>query len=1370
MRKIIVSLLALFGGGLISSATVTVQGWWHYGEVADYYADSTSNARRFGNAFSRVGSGNAGGVINPFGCGGPLGTTGWTSSSCVYWNANNGDAAAMWNPAGYNPPPANYVIELWVLPVWPGTWTGGGSGKPWLFCSGSSGGVYFQLTNDTVSTMAVSAKIVGTDALIGDPAVVTSNRWTHLAIVVDNSGAQTFYVNGVAHGASVGGATTPAGVIYAGGSPGTTPTYAGYLDELRISTFASGAFSTSDLLLRPAGPNITSQPQSITVWDGGAAPFSVVVTFDTVSSYQWQRNSNNISGATGTSVTLPQVFVPDTLTTVRCIATGSSINATSTPATLTVVYPNSSNVAAYRNVVRAEPSLVAYFPVDNCTGATVTNVADASRQHDGLLEGNGNYSGITNRSFGQRAMSFSAGGDVAIQNNPAFEFQNGNGTIEALVYMDQAPSTDPTIFAETADYGGVPYYAFRASANGGSLVFINANNWLSWAMTASLIGQLTHVALVLDNGTNLTAYANGQSLGTKTIDGMGSPPNSPAWIGSSGLNNPEGYFWPGLIDELAIYTNALPANTIATHNSKFISGTNQIPATITSLPGTGSKTLLAGGSATFTVGASGTPVLAYQWTRNNSPIAGKTKASLTLSPTTVGNSGTYGVTVSNPYGTTNSPTFVLTFVAPGDSYATKVMSDNPSAYWRLGEPATTNGATAFDQAGGHDGTYIITAAPGCYSTNGLLPGVSDKAVAFTGYDANAYANARVEVPYSPALNPNGPFSIECFNIPYYDGNDDGGYLVSSQNRPTGVRQGWMLGASANSVNFDFFLCDGSTTYRQVNSATHCYANVLVHQVGVYDGTNAYIYINGVLDGTWTPSVFVPNPAAPLEIGCRNLSTSAGYLGFNGLMDEVAFYGYALSENQVSNHWASLFARAIITTQPVGVTNIEGSTITLTAAATGYVNTYQWFKDGSQLGDAQNYDLTQHYPQGVVSPTLVIAQTLPSDSGSYQLVVSNPVRGTNTIPVNVLITNDLTPPLVTSVQALGTPNAPPNPPPGPSPYLVRVSFSKRIDPNAGTYTITGATLDPSSPFKVPQSAGAAAVGGDYRQAVLYTTGLTPGQSYTVNVSGVVDHTANANPLAATNITFRAPLLSKGLAQWDYYYLGSPVSGVSSLTGNEYYPNTPMANGSSSSFDSTPITGGDLNNMGYGTAGDYYGSSLSAWLTPTVSGNYTFFLASDDASELWMNTSSVNSGDPQGAVLIAYEPGCCHGFVEPPQTYTSDPIPLQANTSYFIRALHTEGTGGDFVKVAWRIAGDTNAAANLQPIPGKYLSSYAPGPIAFNPMVYSGGVLTFSWVGTATLVQSTNVAQPLSQWTPIATTSPYQVVPANGGPRMFYRLRQ
>src|SRR5580704_15590656 len=101
-KNILPAAACLFAGVLTSSASVTVEGWWHFGEVPDYYADSSGNGHRFGQAFSRVGSGNAGAGVEPFGCGGPLGTTGFTSTSSLFWTPTHADAAGMWDP-GYNP-------------------------------------------------------------------------------------------------------------------------------------------------------------------------------------------------------------------------------------------------------------------------------------------------------------------------------------------------------------------------------------------------------------------------------------------------------------------------------------------------------------------------------------------------------------------------------------------------------------------------------------------------------------------------------------------------------------------------------------------------------------------------------------------------------------------------------------------------------------------------------------------------------------------------------------------------------------------------------------------------------------------------------------------------------------------------------------------------------------------------------------------------------------------------------------------------------------------------------------------------------------------------------------------------------------------
>ncbi|MCX6927054.1 MAG: hypothetical protein NT154_28190 [Verrucomicrobia bacterium] len=87
-------------------------------------------------------------------------------------------------------------------------------------------------------------------------------------------------------------------------------------------------------------------------------------------------------------------------------------------------------------------------------------------------------------------------------------------------------------------------------------------------------------------------------------------------------------------------------------------------------------------------------------------------------------------------------------------------------------------------------------------------------------------------------------------------------------------------------------------------------------------------------------------------------------------------------------------------------------------------------------------------------------------------------------------------------------------------------------------------------------------------------------------------------------------------------------------------------------------------------------------------------------------------------------------------------MSAGTHYLIRAFHTEGGGGDYVKVAWRLSTDSTLAASLTPIPAQYLPSYVLVPPTFSRPVPSNGQLTISWTGLATLLQSTNVALPAS----------------------------
>src|SRR5207247_4739547 len=87
------------------------------------------------------------------------------------------------------------------------------------------------------------------------------------------------------------------------------------------------------------------------------------------------------------------------------------------------------------------------------------------------------------------------------------------------------------------------------------------------------------------------------------------------------------------------------------------------PPTITSQPA--SRTVTAGQTASFSVTATGTAPLGYQWQRAGAPISGATLASYTTPPTTSADDGAqFTVVVSNTAGSVTSTVATLTVKSP----------------------------------------------------------------------------------------------------------------------------------------------------------------------------------------------------------------------------------------------------------------------------------------------------------------------------------------------------------------------------------------------------------------------------------------------------------------------------------------------------------------------------------------------------------------------------------------------------------------------------------------------------------------------------------------------------------------------------------
>lgn len=122
---------------------------------------------------------------------------------------------------------------------------------------------------------------------------------------------------------------------------------------------------------------------------------------------------------------------------------------------------------------------------------------------------------------------------------------------------------------------------------------------------------------------------------------------------------------------------------------------------------------------------------------------------------------------------------------------------------------------------------------------------------------------------------------------------------------------------------------------------------------------------------------------------------------------------------------------------------------------------------------------------------------------------------------------------------------------------------------------------------------------------------------------------------------------------------------------------------------------------------YGTRLYGWLTPPITGDYTFWIAGDDEQQLWLSTDT----DPANAALIARVDGWTNSREwDISSEQMSHAVSLEAGQKYYIEALGKEAGGGDSTAVAWQPPG-----GEREVIPGNFVDTYGfqPTPFASYP---------------------------------------------------------
>ncbi|MEI6084375.1 MAG: immunoglobulin domain-containing protein, partial [Verrucomicrobiota bacterium] len=345
-------------------------------------------------------------------------------------------------------------------------------------------------------------------------------------------------------------------------------------------------------------PSITTQPASQSVTAGSGATFSVVASGTAPLTYQWRFNAANIAGATASSYSLANAQAANA-GAYSVVIGNSAGTVTSVNATLTVT---PAPVAPSITTQPASQTITAG------SGATFNVAAGGTAPLNYQWRFNGaNISGATAAAYVlTNAQAANAGSYSVVVSNSAGTVTS----VTATLTVNPAPIA-PSITTPPASQSVV------AGAN------------VSFSVVAAGTGPLTYQ----------WRFNNANIAGATTS--------------TYNLNNCQ---TANAGNYSCLVSNI--AGSVTSAAAVLAVSAAPVAPSITTPPAT--QTVTAGANVNFTVAASGTAPLFYQWLFNNAPLAGKTSSTLALSNVQAADAGAYSVLVSNSVGSVTSVAATLT--------------------------------------------------------------------------------------------------------------------------------------------------------------------------------------------------------------------------------------------------------------------------------------------------------------------------------------------------------------------------------------------------------------------------------------------------------------------------------------------------------------------------------------------------------------------------------------------------------------------------------------------------------------------------------------------------------------------------------------
>ncbi len=609
--------------------------------------------------------------------------------------------------------------------------------------------------------------------------------------------------------------TVPTGGTGSSTAPTPSTATAGTTDYyVADRTDASGCEGSRTTVTVTVNPTITASvsnsASSTSACGGGSITFTATPTNGGTPTYQWYLNGSAVSGETNATYTLATpndadaIYVEMTPSAQTCLASSAAtasntVTLTSTAATPTVAIQSSSSSAFCPGTsvtfsvnssanMGATPSYqwnLNGTPISGETNATLISTTLANNDQVTLTM-TSSLSGacLTQSDATSSAIASTVNSATAISTQPAAASAclggSQNFTVSAtgtgtLTYQwkkngsnvtGNATATTSTLTLSGIAAGDAANYTVDVTGTCGTVTSSSAA--LSINTATSIATQPTAVTQCAGTTANFSVSGSGQGTLSyqwrKDGSALTGETNSTLAVANIATVNAGQYS----VIVSGVCGNVTSSNALLTVNSSTAISTQPV-----------ASTLCAGNTVNFSVTASGTGALSYQWKKDGSNV-GTNSSTLSIANTQAANAGTYTVDVTGTCGTLTSNNALLT-VNPLTTISTQPVATSgcegqnttftvvaagttPLTYqWKFGG-VNISGATAASfnipsTTSADDGSYLVAVTGGCGTA------VNSNTVALNVYDSPTIAASILTPDYtSTAMCGNKEVSVSAASI------------------------------------------------------------------------------------------------------------------------------------------------------------------------------------------------------------------------------------------------------------------------------------------------------------------------------------------------------------------------------------------------------------------------------------------------------------------------------------------------------------------------------------------------------------------------------------------------------------------------------